>query len=73
VRCFAGLSWFAWVRLAAWTLIGTLIYLFYGVQHSKLNLSKEDSGVSRFAGDDDNGKAGSIQYTNVDAAGTSMT
>jgi hypothetical protein len=38
-----------------------------------LNLSKEDSGVSRFAGDDDNGKAGSIQYTNVDAAGTSMT
>ena len=32
-----GLSGLAWARLAAWTFLGVLIYIFYGVQHSILN------------------------------------
>jgi hypothetical protein len=37
VGALSGLTWFAWVRLAAWTGLGAAIYLFYGVQNSTLN------------------------------------
>jgi len=32
----AGLSVQAWARLGIWTVIGGLIYFFYGYHHSKL-------------------------------------
>ena len=39
----------AWVRLAVWTLVGLVIYLLYGVQHSVLNAPPANSpgGVGR--------------------------
>ena len=31
------LPWTAWVRLIGWTIVGLIIYFFYGIKHSKLN------------------------------------
>ncbi len=41
-RDVTGLNYLAWARLAAWTGIGVVIYLFYGVQHSILNFADPD-------------------------------
>lgn len=34
----AGLGWQAWARVAGWTFVGIIIYLFYGVPRSSLRM-----------------------------------
>lgn len=35
-----GLPWGNWVRLGAWLAIGMVIYLFYGIRNSRVQMSR---------------------------------
>ncbi|MDD5406370.1 MAG: amino acid permease [Sulfurovaceae bacterium] len=37
-----GLSFETWMRFIAWSIIGALIYFFYGIKHSTLNAPEEN-------------------------------
>ncbi|KAL6076712.1 Amino acid permease [Balamuthia mandrillaris] len=64
VYLMVGLDWLSWLRLAGWLLIGLVIYLCYGMQHSKLAQTEEVVMVSsaspkKYVINADDGEAGS--------------
>ena len=45
--CFylmAGLPWATWIRFGVWTVVGIVVYLGYGMKHSKLSTRDTQSG-----------------------------
>ncbi len=40
----AGLPWATWIRFGVWTVVGIVVYLGYGMKHSKLSKRDTQSG-----------------------------
>ncbi len=40
----AGLPWATWIRFGVWTVVGIVVYLGYGMKHSKLSTRDTQSG-----------------------------